>query len=69
MAWAVHLPYRQAPVEATAWEQVSGISLPVLAVLTVLIWVTSLVMLLVERARLDRHGPSRRDGVRTQIDR
>jgi hypothetical protein len=69
VAWGVHLPYRQTQAEATAWEQVSGISLPVLTVVAVLLWVTCLVMLLVERARLDRHGPTRRDGLRTQIDR
>ncbi len=68
VAWSVHLPYRQAEVEATAWEQVSGISLPVLTVVAVVLWVTCLVMLLVERARLDRHGPTRRDGLRTQVD-
>lgn len=69
VAWSVHLPYRQAAVEVTAFEQISGISLPVLTVVAVLLWVTCLVMLLIERARLNRHGPTRRDGLRTQIDR
>jgi len=67
VAWATHLPYKQAHVEATTWETVSGISLPVLAVIAVLIWVTFLVMLLVERARLNRHGPTLRDGLRTNV--
>jgi hypothetical protein len=67
VAWSAHLPYRMAPApSATTWEKVSGISLPVLTVLAVLIWVTFLVMLLVERARFDRRGPSLRDGLRTQ---
>ena len=69
VAWSVHLPYRQGLVAATTWEKVSGISLPALTVLAVLIWVTFLVMLLVERARLNRHGPTLRDGIRTQADR
>jgi hypothetical protein len=67
VAWSAHLPYRVAHVpSATTWEKVSGISLPVLTVLAVLIWVTFLVMLLVERARFDRRGPSPWDGLRTQ---
>ena len=69
VAWAVHLPYRTASQAATTWEKVSGLSLPVLTVVAVLIWVTFLVMLLVERARFNRRGPSPRDGLRTQVDR
>lgn len=67
-AWAVHLPYRhitEAGAKATPWERVSGVSLPVLLVLAMLIWVTFLVLMLVERARLNRHGPSPSDGLRT----
>ncbi|MGA2266568.1 MAG: hypothetical protein ABSH10_09100 [Phycisphaerae bacterium] len=70
VAWAVHLPYRRmATTAATTWQKVSGLSLPVLTVVAVLIWVTFLVMLLVERARFNRRGPSPRDGLRTQVDR
>ena len=34
-------------------------------VLAILVWVSLLVWLLVERARLDRHGPTLTDGLRT----
>jgi hypothetical protein len=65
-AWSVHLPYRHVTAaKTTPWERVSGISLPVLLVLALLIWVTFLVLLLVERARLSRRGPSPSDGLRT----
>jgi hypothetical protein len=66
-AWAVHLPYchiAAAEAKATPLERISGISLPVLLVLALLVWVTFLVLLLVERARLNRHGPSPSDGLR-----
>ena len=70
-AWAVHLPYRSALAELqpTLWEKVSGISLPVLLALALLIWVTFLILLLAERARLNRHRPTLTDGLRTNTYR
>ena len=49
----------------TVLETLSQISLPVVIVLAILVWVSLLVWLLVERARLDRHGPTLTDGLRT----
>jgi hypothetical protein len=75
VAWAVHLPYQPVAARSVpaatiiSWEKLSGISLPILAVLAILIWVTFLVLLLVERARVNRRGPSLRDGLRTNIYR
>jgi len=75
VGWAVQLPYFKIlkPVSdtppPTPWEQVSGFSLPVAMAAAVLIWVAFLVWLLVDRARLDRHGPTLRDGLRTNVYR
>ncbi len=69
VAWAAQLPYNVVPEEATTWETVSGISLPVLAAVAILAWVLFLVILLVERARLNRHGPTLRDGLRSNVSR
>ena len=56
--------------EPTALEQVSGMSLWVILAVAILIWVTFLVWLLVERARFDRRrGPTLRDGLRTNVFR
>ena len=49
----------------TTLETLSQISLPVVIALAILIWVSLLVWLLVERARFDRHGPTLTDGLRT----
>ena len=49
----------------TAWEKVSSLSLPIIVPIAVVMWVTFLVWLLLERARLDRHGPTLSDGLRT----
>lgn len=68
VAWAVHLPRRaqlHVPDPTTPWAQLSGLSLPVLLGLAILIWVVFLVVLLTDRARLARRGPSLRDGLRT----
>lgn len=67
MAYAV--PAGVVEPQPTAWQQVTGMSLPVAMALAVAVWVTFLVWLLVERARLDRHGPTLRDGLRTNIYR
>jgi len=55
------------PAEDTTLAQISGMSLPVVLVVAVLLWVTFLVWLLIERARLDRRGPTLRDGLRTNV--
>jgi hypothetical protein len=64
---ACYLPYR-LPIETVpsgALETISQISLPVVVGLAIFLWVVCLVGLLVDRARLDRHGPSLTDGLRT----
>ncbi len=71
VAWAAYKshvlePGREAP---TVMAKISGISLPVIIVIAVLVWTTFLIWLLVERARLDRRGPTLRDGLRTNIYR
>jgi len=68
VCWGIYLPYTlpaRPPAGTTPWEKVSELSLPVIAVASVVLWVTVLVWLLVERSRLDRRGPSLRDGLRT----
>jgi hypothetical protein len=50
-------------------RQVSMISWPLILAIAIFIWVTLLVYLLVERARLNRRGPSLRDGMRSNIYR
>ena len=72
VGWAAFMP-QQVPiaigVEGDFFEKVSGFSLPVVLVVALVVWVTFLVWLLVERARLDRRGPTLRDGLRTNIFR
>ncbi|MBS3734128.1 MAG: hypothetical protein KGY99_04305 [Phycisphaerae bacterium] len=73
VGWAAYQPHvvppdviDQAP---TTWEQIRAISLPVVVAIAVLLWVTFLIWLLVERARLNRRGPTLTDGVRTSFYR
>ena len=70
----IHQPYRNLfqPVEGSGTgpdprvlEQISRLSLPVVIVVAVLVWVVFLVAMLVDRARLDRRGPTLTDGLRT----
>jgi hypothetical protein len=73
VGWAAYQPHIR-PLSnmgkgQTHWEQVSSISLPVVMPICLLIWVTFLVWLLVERARLNRRGPSLRDGLRSNTFR
>lgn len=72
VGWAAYQPHI-LPMDLTAagtpWETVSRVSLLVLIPVAVLIWVTFLVWLLIERARLSRRGPTLRDGLRTNIYR
>ena len=55
--------------EPSLGQRVSSISLPVIVVVAVLLWTTTLVWLLVERSRLNRRGPTLTDGLRTQTYR
>ncbi len=48
-------------------ERISEISLPVVITLAVLIWVSAVVWLLVERAHFANRGPTLRDGLRTNV--
>lgn len=48
-------------------HQLSQLSLPVIVPVAILIWTTFLVWLLVERARLSRHGPTLSDGMRSNV--
>ena len=75
VGWAVQQPYfsllgplQKAP-KPSLMEQVSGFSLPVAMAAALLVWVAFLVWLLVEKARLNRHGPTLRDGLRTNVYR
>ncbi len=75
ISWGVNRPYAaylagiENPPKADILQELSGISLPVLVVAAVLIWVTFLIWLLVERARFDRHGPTLTDGLRSNVIR
>lgn len=69
VGWAAYQPHI-SPLDGigkgqTPWEQVSSISLPVVLSIALLLWVTFLIWLLVERARLNRRGPTLTDGLRT----
>ncbi|MHC4983992.1 MAG: hypothetical protein ACYTF6_12605 [Planctomycetota bacterium] len=71
VGWAAYKSREQfkPATEDTTMAQVGRISLPVVMVVAVLLWTTFLVWLLFERARLDRRGPTLRDGLRTNIYR
>ncbi len=73
VGWAAYRPHiissEGTGAAASLGEQVSTISLPLIVALAVLVWVTVLIWLLVERARLNRRGPTLRDGLRTQVYR
>jgi hypothetical protein len=71
VAWGAYMPHVVSPdavsTGRTPLEHVSGLSLPVVMAVALLIWVTFLVWLLIERARFDRRGPTLRDGLRTHV--
>ena len=73
MSWGIHHPYAAyikaegAAAKSDFFQELSGISLPVLVVAAVLIWVLFLVWLLTERARFDRHSPTLHDGLRSNV--
>jgi hypothetical protein len=54
---------------STTLEAISSISLQILMPVAILIWVTFMVWLLVERARYNRRGPTLSDGLRTNVYR
>ena len=71
VAYAMYLPFVPDPTQAgpqvTLGEQVSFISLRVIMPVAMLLWTTFLVWLMVERARLNRRGPTLRDGMRSNV--
>jgi hypothetical protein len=73
VAWAAYLPFvpevGQLSQKASLAAQVSMISLRVCMPIAMLVWTTFVVWLLVERARLNRRGPSVRDGMRSNVYR
>lgn len=73
VGWAAYQPHvvpPNTPVPPTAtWAIVSMISLPVVVVISVVLWVAMLVWLLVNRGRRNRRGPTLRDGLRTNFYR
>lgn len=73
VAWAAYLPHvvstEKLEGKATAAERVSEVSLQVVVPVALLIWATFLVWMLVERARLNRRGPTLHDGMRSNVYR
>ena len=71
VSWATYQPHvLKVPSGSEGhWQKLSQLSLPVVVALALLIWVTFLVWLLLERARFNRHGPSLRDGLRSNVYR
>ena len=72
VAWAAFLPFGPkvdpaATVENTAWEKVSGLSLPVVLAVAVVVWSSLLLWLLFERSRFFHRGPTVRDSLRTNV--
>jgi len=67
VAWAAYAPSLDtaAGQPDTALEKLSQLSLPVILVIAILTWVSFVTWLLVERARFNRHGPTLRDGLRS----
>lgn len=66
-AYAPHILQDTPLTDMTTLEQVSHISLPVVLAVAVLLWVLFLVWLLVDRARLNRRGPTLTDGLRSNV--
>lgn len=73
VAYAMYLPFVPDPAQAgpkpSPAELASSIALSVIGPIAMLLWTTFLVWLMVERARLNRRGPSLRDGMRSNIFR
>ncbi len=65
-AWSVNDTLAAAePVPAP--QKLTSLSLSVFMALAVVIWVTFLIWMLVERARLGRRGPTLSDGLRSNV--
>ena len=70
VGWAAYAPHmipQAGKADPNLLERVSAISLPVMVPIAVLIWTTFLIWLLVDRARLNRRGPSRNDALRSNV--
>ena len=69
VGWAAYQPHILPDTSGLAsrpiLEQVTALSLPVTVALAVAVWVTFLVWLLKEQAKMGRRGPTLRDGLRT----
>jgi len=72
VAWAAFLPFDPkvdpdvAP-KITTLEKVSGLSLPIVLAVAVVIWSALLLWLLFERSRFFNRGPTVRDSLRTNV--
>lgn len=70
---AVYAPYAMAGhpsgEDQTVLAKVSEISLPVLVPVAILLWTIFVVYLIASRARLNRRGPSLRDGLRSNVQK
>lgn len=64
---ACYVPYRKFVTTSPTgtMETISLISLPVVIGMAVVFWVMFLVAMLIDRARLERRGPTLSDGLRT----
>ena len=72
VAWAAFLPFGPKVAAAgapasTTLEKVSGLSLPVVLAVAVIVWSSLLVWLLFERSRFFNRGPTVRDSLRTNV--
>ena len=72
VAWAAFLPFGPKVPEAPALEsstmaKVSGLSLPVVLVVAMVVWGSLLLWLLFERSRFFNRGPTVRDSLRTNV--
>ncbi len=68
VGWAVSMPFFRGhvnPQEKTLLEIFSMISLPVVIAIAILVWILFVIWMLVERSRMERHGPSLSDSLRT----
>jgi hypothetical protein len=73
VGWAMNLPYQrlaesgQKPERLNQMVKLSELSLPIVLTVAILIWVTFLVWLLVERSHFRARGPSLRDGQKSNV--
>ena len=70
---AVYAPYAMSADgiqgDQTVLAKVSSISLPVLVPVAILIWTSLLVWMIASRSRLNRRGPTLRDGLRSNVQK